>query len=158
MRMKLAGFSLVELVVAITIGGVVLSTVMVSYVSLAKMRQSLDISRQVQRELNFATMRISDRARANSINYEKLDSDNHHFLPLGEDEFIYDDVAKSLSMNGAPLFSPNIMVEQAEFDVWPINNDPKVQPMVNLQLLVSSKNKPDIEIPLRTSISSRVIR
>ncbi len=158
MSVKNAGFSLIELVVAITIGGVILATVMGSYLSLAQVRQNLDITRQLQREVNFAAMRISDRARAYSVNYEELDADNHHYLPLGDDEFEYDAMEKELTMNGAPLFSPNVEVSELNFTVFPTAPSNRVQTKVTLEFRVTSRVKPEISVPLRTTISSRLIK
>lgn len=160
MKTKCAGFSLIELVVAIAIGGVILATVMGSYLSLARMRQSLDVTRQIQREVNFAAMRMGDRMRAHSVNYEHEDysPENHEFLPLGEDEFVYDNKEKMVRMNGAPLFSPSLEVSELRFEVIPSQRSEKIQGMVKLELRVSSKAKPEISVPLRTTISSRIVR
>lgn len=154
-----AGLSLVELVVAIAIGGVVLATVMGSYLSLAKMKQNLDITRQIQREVNFAVMRISDRVRAYSVNYDHNDFSpiDSSFLPLGDDEFKYDEDDGQLTMNGAPLFSPIIEVRDLRFEVSPDALSSRVQARVKIEILVGSRVKPELSVPLRTTISSRLI-
>lgn len=158
MKIKGPGFSLLELVVAIAIGGVILATVMGSYLTLAKTKQNLDISRQIQREINFAAMRVGDRIRAHSVNYAKFDESNHHFLPLGDDEFVYSQEDKTLTMNGAPLFSPSLEVSKLNFDVTPLSPNSDAQERVQIELLVTSKVRPTISVPLRTTISSRIIR
>jgi prepilin-type N-terminal cleavage/methylation domain-containing protein len=160
MKLKNTGFTLIELIVAITIGGIILATVMGSFLTLSKTKQTLDITRQIQRELNFATIRIADRVRSQSIDYARLVDSNHHFLPLGQDEsFRFDEDAGMIFMNDAPLFSHLLHVQDVELTVSPNNNEQ--QPYVHLEILVSEKSSeesPRISIPIRTTISSRIIQ
>lgn len=154
------GFTLIELIVAITIGGIILATVMGSFLSLGKTKQQLDLTRQIQRELSFATIRIADRIRAQSVDYTRTQEANHHALPIGENElFSFDPEKGMLFMNEAPLFSHGLMVQKAKFTVSQSNN--KLQPRVHIEIQVSERTKeeiPRVSIPLRTTISSRIIQ
>ena len=160
MKLKNSGFTLIELIVAITIGGILLATVMGSFLTLGKTKQQLDLTRQIQRELSFATIRIADRIRAQSVDYSRIQNENHHTLPIGKDElFSFNQDEKMLFMNGAPLFSKCLMVQDTEFTVSPHN--PELQPRVHLEIRVSertAKEIPRVSIPLRTTISSRIIQ
>lgn len=160
MKLKNTGFTLIELIVSITIGGIILATVMGSFLTLGKTKQQLDLTRQIQRELSFATIRIADRVRSQSIDYSRIQDANHHALPIGDNElFSFDKDAKMLFMNDAPLFSKNLMVQDAEFTVSPLNSE--VQPRVHLEIRVSERTTaetPRVSIPLRTTISSRIIQ
>ncbi len=166
MRMRQSGYTLIELLVAITIGGVVLATVMGSFLALSKTQKQLDLTRQIQREINFAAIRIADRVRSQSIDYVRLDADptNHHFLPIGESggEFRFDPGTGQLTMNDTPLFSHNLMVRDLEFEVSENPDIFHIQPSVKIELLVSNRTidlePPKVSIPLRTTISSRIIQ
>lgn len=163
MNMRQTGYTLIELLVAITIGGIVLATVMGSFLSLSKTQQQLDITRQIQREINFATIRIADRVRSQSIDYEAVGQNNHHLLPIEEGEiFVFDEDTHQLTMDGAPLFSHNLMVQDVEFTVSEDPHLSHIQPWVRIELLVSDKveetEDPLVSIPLRTTISSRIIQ
>jgi prepilin-type N-terminal cleavage/methylation domain-containing protein len=163
MKLQSTGFSLIEIVVAITIGGIILATVMGSFLTLSKMSQQLDLTRQIQRELNFATIRIADRIRSQSIDYSRLDELDHHFLPIGGSEtFRFDEDAGMLFMNDAPLFSNTLMVRDSTFLVFPEDESEKLQPRVQIELRVTERTEgnitPKISIPLRTTLSSRIIQ
>ncbi len=160
MNRQTTGFTLIELIVAITIGGIILATVMGSFLTLGKIKQQLDLTRQIQRELSFATIRIADRIRSQSLDYTRIEDSNLHALPLGETElFSFDPDAGMLFMNDAPLFSSSLMVQDAEFTVSPLSNT--LQPQVHLEIRVSERTTaevPRVSIPIRTTISSRIIQ
>lgn len=160
MNRQTTGFTLIELIVAITIGGIILATVMGSFLTLGKIKQQLDLTRQIQRELSFATIRIADRIRSQSLDYARIEDSNLHALPLGETElFSFDPDAGMLFMNDAPLFSSSLMVQDAEFTVSPLSNT--LQPQVHLEIRVSERTTaevPRVSIPIRTTISSRIIQ
>jgi len=165
MRMRQSGYTLIELLVAITIGGVVLAAVMGSFLALSKTQKQLDLTRQIQREINFATIRMADRVRSQSIDYDLIDAapENHHFLPIKDDEvFVFNEDEHQLTMNDAPLFSKNLMVRELEFKVSKNPDTSHVQPWVRIELLVSDRTTdeelPKVSIPLRTTISSRMIQ
>ena len=136
MNTKKLGFSLIELVVAITIGGVILASVMGSFLTLSKMRQQLDLTRQIQREINFAVIRMADRVRSQSIDYgAEINSDDSSFLPInGNEKFEFRD--DNLFMNDTPLFSSGLMVQDLKFTISldPEENPDPVQPSVTIEL------------------------
>ena len=167
MSMRQSGYTLIELLVAITIGGIVLATVMGSFLALSKTQKQLDLTRQIQREINFATIRIADRVRSQALDYVRLDADpsNHHFLPIeGEEGFRFDPATEieQLFMNDAPLFSHNLMVRDLKFTVSEDPDTSHLQPSVKIELRVSDRTTgaepPTVSIPLRTTISSRIIQ
>ena len=165
MSMRQSGYTLIELLVAITIGGVILATVMGSFLALSKTQKQLDLTRQIQREINFATIRIADRVRSQSIDYDNIVITDNHFLPIvGKEGFRFnpDPGIKQLTMNGAPLFSSNLMVRNLEFAVSENPDTSHLQPSVKIELLVSDRTigaePPTVSVPLRTTISSRIIQ
>ncbi len=165
MNLRQSGYTLIELLVAITIGGIILATVMGSFLALSTTQKQLDLTRQIQREINFATIRIADRVRSQSIDYDLIDADlaNHHFLPIKSGEiFTFDQNTGELLMNDSPLFSHNLMVRDLEFTVSENPQVSHLQPWVTIELLVSERTaeteNPTVSIPLRTTISSRIIQ
>ncbi len=163
MNARKHGFSLIELVVAMTMGGIILVSVMGSFLTLSKMKHQLDLTRQIQREINFATTRVADRIRSQSVDYHFLNFDpdiNHHFLPIiGADTFEFDDTPGELKMNGEPLFSSNLMVQDVVFTVSQNPEISHLQPSVTIEMEVSERSDdPKIIIPIRTTISSRIIQ
>lgn len=176
---KNPGFTLIEVVVAITIAGIILSAVMVSYVSLAQTSRRIDISRQLQKETNFAMIRIADRVRAQSIDYEAYYSgsgspeacgpSNLKVLCLGaktktitnpsKTVFVLKD--ENLEMNAAPLFSKKFKVDKAEFKISPERDpaklsNPQYQPKAQIILEISSREEPKISLLIQTTVSSRL--
>ncbi len=162
MKTKRLGFSLIEMIVAITIGGIILGSVMGSFLSLSRMRQQLDLTRQIQREINFAVIRIADRIRSQEIDHNEIDySINTEKLQLGENaEIIFKtketNGIETLMMNDDPLFSSNLKVDQLTFTVFPTTETPTLQPRVTIKLQVSDIHD-KTSVPLRTTISSRLI-
>lgn len=160
MNIRSTGFTLIELIVAMTIGGIILASVMGSFLTLSNTKQQLDITRQIQRELSFATIRIADRVRSQAVDYSLVSEFNTHKLPLeGNEIFRFDSDEGMLFMNDAPLFSKTLIVQEAAFIVSPENIN--LQPLVRLELRVANRttgDKPAVSIPVRTSISSRIIQ
>ena len=161
MNAKKSGLTLIELIIAITIGGIILATVMGSFLTLGKNKQTLDTRRQIQREINFATLRMADRIRSQSVDYARVVASDRHFLPVREEEaFWFDEDAGMIFMNDAPLFSHFLRVQDAEFTVSEQND--LFQPKVHIKIRVSEKTadgvEPVLSIPIRTTISSRIIQ
>lgn len=161
---RVEGVTLFELIVSITISGFVLTGVMMSYVSLTKAAQKIDISRQLQREINFAMARISDRVRGYSVDYENNIceyEENHDDLCItGGDTFQFDFKNNQLNMNGEPLFSKLFSVNKVAFSVTPsepsaLSAQPCVQVYLKVGLAEGVKiNMQDFEI--QTTLSSRL--
>ena len=170
---RVEGVSLFELIIAITISGFVLTGVMMSYVSLTKAAQKIDISRQLQREINFAMARISDRVRGFSVDYENSRCEyiyNQEDLCIkGENIFEFvpatDESSGQLNMNGEPLFSKLFSVKAVLFTVTP-TKDPKenfsneqIQPRVQVYLRVGLAEGVKIsmeDFEIQTTLSSRL--
>lgn len=166
---KLHGLSLVELLVAITVAGIILATVMTSYVSLEKSSRKIDLSRQLLRETNFALIRIGDRIRNNSIDYSKYSGENAPCSLENTEKLCLkrgiqiEQYEGNLLFAGQPLFSDIFHIQKAVFEVSPeedpanLGND-QFQPKVQILLKLESAEKNPIKIDpllLRTTISSR---
>ncbi len=143
--MRKPGTTLIELIVIVVISAIILSAVMTSYASLVKTNQKINVSRQLQKEINFAMIRLTDKMRSYSVDYEAYDSgncsgynlsDSNNLLCIqGEGEtdsyffnqgdFIAPDgeTYKTLFMNQEPLFSSFFEVKNVHFFVTP-SKDP----------------------------------
>ncbi|MCF7917425.1 type II secretion system GspH family protein [Candidatus Gracilibacteria bacterium] len=180
--MKRNGFSLIELLVAIVIAGIVLSAVMGSYFSLLQASQRADAARQLQKELNFAVIRMADKIRSFSIHYQAYDDSSTN---PGSSETLFtrgvgsDEIHKfertafqwqgkdfyTLSMDGAPLFSKIFNVEAVFFKISPLldpsapenlgKKEAQLQPKATIFLKAVSLQYPEINISIQTTISSR---
>ncbi len=158
------GVTLFELIIAITISGFVLTGVMASYVSLSRSAQKIDISRQLQREINFAMARISDRVRGFSTDYDTCNNyaDNLHKLCVqGGDYFEFDDENGMLNMNGQPLFSPVFEVKEVAFNVTPTEKPSGLDPQPRVQVYLRVGLGEGVKIHLQdfeiqTTLSSRL--
>ncbi len=155
-----AGFSLIELLVAMTIGGVILTAVMTSYVAMTKTSLRLDLARQMQKETNFAVIRMVDKIRNYPIkncDEKKLVLQNRqgHEITF---KFLLEN-KQQLTLNEQPLFSENIAVDDGHFDCKGLDdeeNPAKIQPRVQIYLQVSAKKDPEITNRVQTTISSRI--
>ncbi|MCF7812226.1 prepilin-type N-terminal cleavage/methylation domain-containing protein [Candidatus Gracilibacteria bacterium] len=145
--MKQKGSTLLELIVSIVITAIVLTAVMASYLALVRANQAANISRQLQKEANFAMIRIADKIRTFLPHYEQYSADGNQ---IGEQTFLsllheetgqtvvfekaetdraenfcqarYGHKCQTLLMNGSPLFSQNIHVSEALFRLSPAKN------------------------------------
>ena len=157
---RIPGFSLIEILVAIVVSGIVLSAVMTSYVSLTQTSRKIDLSRQLQREMNFAMIRIGDRIRSHPIDFlDKKCKNSASKLCLKNLTIEFSE--GNLGFENQPLFSEIFAVENATFALTP-STDPgsfgKTQPRVKIILEVGSAEKNHVKIPpllLQTTISSR---
>lgn len=171
-RVKHKGFTLVEVLVALVISGMLLASVMGSFWVLMRANQRAQISRELQKETNFAIIRMADTIRNFAIDYEayqfgtgsiceSLDINNCQNLCIKENEFEHKD--ENLFMNGQPLFSAKHKVENVYFSIAPSQNpfenlgdrQKQIQPRATIFIHVVSKNDPAIELEIQTTISSR---
>jgi len=166
---KTNGFTLVEVLLSIVIGGIVLGSALSAYSIFSNTAAQIQVSEQLQQEVNFSLIRISDRIRAESIGYTQYSQarsiNDSRKLFLGDDtQVIFKNTEKMLFMNKEPLFSSVFEVENAQFRVLP-TQDPNGnisdfsqyrQPKVDINLTVRSKQFPNLDISVRTSISSRL--
>lgn len=166
---KHSGFSLIELLVVIVTSAIVLSAVLGSFASLINITQKIDISRQLQKEIHFTLVRIGDKMRTYSLDYEAYESgacqgtepQNSQKVCLQNNTlFAYDNSNpedKTLTLNGERLFSRIFDVQDAFFFYItpPDPNTPKLQPKLTVYLDVASKHYPDIQFQIQTTISSR---
>ena len=165
-----AGFTLVEMLVAMVILGILLTMVMQSYWGLIQIYQKAEIMRQLQRESHFTLTRVADKMRYHSLNYQAYNLGGacgvtlSKKLCLGPHVFIFDDVTGSLTMDGQPLFSSDVIeVRHLDFSFTP-DRDPFVhlgtpsaqtQPKLTLLMEVAAQDLPDLKFDLQATISSR---
>lgn len=178
---KKKGVTLIELLVVIVASGIILSTVLASFASLIKVTQKIDTSRQLQKEINFALIRMADRMREDSINYDAykegactgMDTTQNTKVCIGDyvfekEESIVrgDETFYTLAMDGERLFSSKFNIRKvAIFDITPGNDPtqkdddgtpyPNFQPKLTIYLDVESIQYPDINFQIQTTISSR---
>jgi hypothetical protein len=163
---KKQGVTLIELLVVIVTSGIILSTVMASFASLITITHKIDLSRQLQKEINFSLIRIADKMRANSIDYSAYTSgscsgqspSSSQKLCLGDGHiFDFNTPIKMLQMNDEPLFSEIFEVRDVFFFYVtpPAAKSPLLQPKLTVYLDVASKQFPEINFQIQTSVSSR---
>ena len=154
-KYKKKAFSLIELLVAITIGGIILTVVMGNYIAMVQTTLRLDLARQLQKEANFAVIRMADRVRNYSVD---LGSSEKEELVIRNDKgrFEFLKTQKKLEMDGQSLFSSNIVVDEVIFGYSGSVNPAKLQPWVSIYLKISSKKHPEIGNWVKTTISSRI--
>ena len=66
---KSKAFTLIEVLVAVVITGMVLSSVLLGYWQMVKVNHTINLSRQLQKEVHFAMVRMADKIRDYSIDY-----------------------------------------------------------------------------------------
>lgn len=67
---KVRAFTLIEMLVSMTIAGIVFASVMTSYASLTRARQRIELFRGLQQQGSFALIRITDKVRDYGIDYD----------------------------------------------------------------------------------------
>lgn len=176
-KTKSAGFSLIEILVSLVIGAIVIATVMGGFVTTSNTVKKVKSSQQLQKELNFAISRISDRMRGHSINYQEyedgnFDIDSPVILFFGENKIkkqALPDGKFTLTMDGEPLFSEKYYLEVTDKPVFVITpqSDPYAsdvsfrdyrQPRLTINLRAVSVAYPEVYYELQTTISSRLYR
>ncbi len=170
LHIKLQGSTLIELLVATVIAGIIFTSAMGAYFVFAKNTQKMNIWREIQKETHFSMIRMADKIRSHSIDFSEYSSGNcvtdvNRNLCLNNGYFFKFE-NENLKMNGSPLFSKEFKVERIHFQISP-NQDPftnitnkslQIQPKVQIQMEISSRRIPDIKFLIRTTISSRVYK
>ncbi len=172
MNYKKQGVTLIELLVVIVTSAIVLSSVVASFASLVGVVEKIDVSRQLQKEIHFALVRVADSMRAYGIDYEAYEGGDC----MGQSKesatkvcfgngFVFEKKKREnrehsgFFMNGEPLFSSVFHVNDVNvFDITPREKDDmkNYQPKVTIYLDVVSRQYPDISFQIQTTISSRV--
>lgn len=165
---KNLGFTLLEVLISIVIGGIILASAMSAYGSFTKASQAISLAQKLEKQTTFALTRISDRIRNHSIGYEHYGNYNpgstENRLFLGDQtEITFED--ENLFMNGEPFFSQEFFVKKAQFLVSPPENpfsktlsniDHYIQPKVSISLDIESRKDPGVKNSIQTTISSRI--
>lgn len=158
--MHKTGFSLVETMIAITIAAFVMSGILGVYVVFQRTELSLDASRTLQKQTNFALSRIVDRARDQNINIQSTECSQPTHLclsnTLGNSEaFVFVDDMLFFQQGEVlePLFSPAFRVLSAEFQ-----KDFSLHPIMHITLSIEHNKDASVSMFVQTSISSRTIQ
>ena len=167
---KTQGFSLLELLVAMVLSGIVLVSVLTSFWLFIQTHQKAELNRELQRETRFALSRIADKTRNFSIDYEQYKpgencppsiNQNHKLCLEGHSvEF----KNNNLYLDDQPLLSPEkFHINTAHFGFSP-DKDPRknlgdihlqIQPKVSINFNVESKKINTIKFDIQTTLSSR---
>ncbi len=178
MKTKVPAYTLIETLIAVTITSLILVTIMGTYWQMIKIENTTNLSRQLQKEVHFALIRMADKIRAYSVNYEayaldgncgEVDIDSSHKLCLkgaNGTENIFEIAESTIKMNDAPLLSPKFKVENISFSVSPTldpfspsnlgTKETQLQPKVSIFLTAVARQNPKIKTTLQTTISSRI--
>lgn len=161
-KTKTPAFSLIELLVAITIGSIILTLVMMSYASMVQTNIRLDESRKLQKQANFAVMRMADRIRNFSVVLPDAQADglvsDETRLVIGKERGVFEfgEISENIRMDGQQLFSDNVIVEEINFKYS--KSERKIQPWVQIYLKIRSRKNEEITNWVRTTISSRIFQ
>lgn len=172
---KHSAFTLVEVIVSILISALLLTLVLGSFWLLIKINQQNEIAGRLQKQTTFAMLRMSDKIKQYSIDYEaytsaanglcknlSLDSGTQQKLCLGANHEFKKE-GDTLLMDTHPLFSDEFIVDSVNFFVSP-SADPfsdiseksiQLQPKVTIALKVHSKKYENILLEVQSTISSR---
>lgn len=181
--MKNKGFTLVELVVTMVILGLVFSGVMGAYYMLLQTRDRVDLEREMQKEVSFAITRMTDKIRAESVDYQAYESGGRcqstylqgaQKICLGDHWYLFFDGASSqLFIENSVgqrqgLFSHKFLVTSAEFYTTPEKDpydpahiaisDYQLHPKTQIYLEVASvrKNKNNTDPLIKMDIQTTV--
>ncbi len=163
--------TLIELLIAITISSIVLSLILGSSAFLIRLNRKLDISRELQKEISFAMERMTDKIHTQSINYASYnpksntpcadqDPSSTNDLCVGDTNFTFQN--NMLFENKDPLFSKEYQVIKTIFHITPtkdpvtnFESENQIQPRVTIFVKVISKESPEINSEIQTTLSSR---
>lgn len=165
---KKSGFTLLEILVSIVIGGIILASAMSAYATFSNTSQQISAAQNLQREVSFALARVGDRIRAKSIGYDFYGnfspSSASNQLFLGDKTHIIFE-NENLWWNQEPLLSKKFRVTRANFQITP-SEDPFSenlsnfknyrQPQVHINFSAEDRNNPTISVDIKTTISSRL--
>ncbi|MCB9809363.1 prepilin-type N-terminal cleavage/methylation domain-containing protein [Candidatus Peribacteria bacterium] len=146
--MRRAGFTLLELVIAMALSAVVLTAAVGGYGTLRRVEATADIHRNLQQESIFVMQRLTDLLRESAV-VTSTGSD----LIMGEQTLHYDAEAKTLTFAGQPLTSEEIQV--GDFSAI-LTAEEGMQPRTVLTLTLQHRTVAEASLTLRTVISSRV--
>lgn len=177
--MKKKGFTLIELIVSFVVMAILLSAVMQSLQSFIQASRKLSVVRETQKDLSFALLRMGDKIRNNTIDYQAYEiggtcngvaKTNGEKLCL-ESGWILEKTGDTLLLKKqpnqeAPLFPKNIEIVQALFTLSPLedpedptnwgDSDIQRQPRVDVRLKIQSLRDAAVNFEIDTSFSSRV--
>lgn len=164
-------FTLIEILVSMVIMAMIFSGTLYGFWKILEANARIDLSRQLQKEMHFAMIRMADKIRDYSIDYnaytsgpgkacENQDVNSPPSLCV-KNNYVFSADTEVLKMNDAPLLSSRFVTKKLYFSITP-NTDPsdisnpQFQPKVTIFLEAESKFLPDVSIPLQTTISSRI--
>lgn len=96
-KIKHQGFTLIELLVAMTLGALMMVLVMESYWLMMQTYFQMEASRELQREVRFSMNRLTDKIRANPLDYDAYDG-------TGACKTLNKDEASALCLTGDPVY------------------------------------------------------
>ncbi len=183
-RLKVSGFTLIEVLVSLVIMGIMLTLATSSYWVFMQTNIKAGISRDLQQEMRFGLTRMTDQMRGFSIDYSAygdVTSDcgsgnlNQKFCfgKNSKGEFVFleykedpdedaDTDDEMLFFDGQPLFSSKFRVSGFYVAFSPTESpyrngasEFQIQPKATFFLKVESKRFENIKLELQTTISSR---
>ncbi len=176
---KTTGFTLMELMVAITVSGIILSAVMTSYAALVANKQKIDQFRHTQSAATLSMSKIADKVRDFGINYDAYEGGDAstettllHIGPYIDENEVEHDISFEIK-NGKILMQYNdrvapitggLVVSDGAFVVQPSTVPNRgegaqlYQPRVDVDLSFVSADDESIKMDLETSLSSRQYR
>jgi prepilin-type N-terminal cleavage/methylation domain-containing protein len=171
-------FSLIEIIITITISGIVFSSVLANFFIYIKQQNKIQVIREVNADTHFPLLRISDKIRSFAIDYtkHKVGTDNCPAISKGfkMDVICLENNYRFFLENGvaqmekddkiSPLTSKNIIVDKLLFFVTPTENpftktterQNRLQPKVTIFISTHSVRLPEITQTMQTTISSRI--
>ena len=171
--MKRFGYTLIELLVAVTLSGVVLSAFLGQVSHFFSQQQLLGQGQKLQASADFALQKLADELRRESVDYEAYASGvcgnlseqnmadfSAEKLCLSTEKKFWVEDQQLWYQSGteqAPLTPSSVVVDRAYFWITPVersSSNPQ-QPKVSLFLEFSAENPLVSPIILTTTISSR---
>lgn len=157
MSHKKNAFTLIELLVSITIGAIILTSALGVYAQFVQTKMRIEIARQMQKEVNFAIARLTDRVRNCKINSGNTASVNFDCGTNSNPTF-------SITTDGELKMNDELLISSKRFKIiegenpskFVITNEENSQPKVQLFLTVQSNKDETIKQSVRTTISSRI--
>ena len=170
-------FSLIEIIITITISGIVFSSVLANFFIYIKQQNKIQVIREVNADTHFPLLRMSDKIRSFAIDYAKhkigkdrcptISSFKVDRICLEKDyQFFLEDrvVQMKKGSKTSPLTSKNIIVDKLLFFVTPAENpftkttqrQNRLQPKVTIFISARSVRLPEITQTMQTTISSRI--